>query len=206
MSEIKFLYFDLGRVLLDFTHERGFTQIARVANIDEGHVRRAMVDEGLSDRYELGELSTPAFHQAFCDATNATLSCEDLAFAWGDIFELMPQTVRLAASLRAAGYPLGILSNTCEAHWLHAVKNFGVLTQLFEPTVTSYETKSMKPDPAIYKVAAVRAGLEPQELFFVDDRMENVEAARKLGWTAVQFTTPLQLANDFERLVLAFNR
>ena len=203
---IKFIYFDLGRVLLDFTHERGFEQIAESAELTPDAVRAALFDTGISDRYETGELSTGEFHQEFCAASGSNLSVESLTTAWSDIFDLKPETVALAANLKSAGNRIGILSNTCEAHWEFAAKKFRVLGQLFDPVITSYDVKSMKPDSKIYESAAEAANCEPSELFFVDDRDENVEGARKLGWNAELFQSALQLASDLEGLGVEFNR
>ena len=203
---IQFIYFDLGRVLLDFTHERGFRQIAHAAKIPERLVREALYDQGLSDRYELGTVSTTQFHRHFCEATNSVIDQERLCLAWGNIFEVMPQTIRLAASLRAAGYQLGILSNTCEAHWVFAKQRFAMLTQLFDVVITSYDVQSMKPDREIYDVAAQRAGSPPDSLFFTDDRIENVTAAQEQGWAAVQFESAHQIADELEQRGLKFNR
>lgn len=204
---IKFFYFDLGRVLLDFTHERGFEQIARVAGISPETVKSSLFDKNdLSNSYERGEISTQEFHQKFCETTNTNISCDELTQAWSDIFTVIPGTFRLAASLRSAGHRIGILSNTCAAHWEFAAKRFKLLDQIFDPVVTSYDVKSMKPDAAIYSAAAQQVGYEGEEIFFVDDRMENVEGASAAGWTAVQFQSPLQLANELQGLGVHFNR
>ena len=203
---VRFIYFDLGRVLLDFTHERGFRQIAYACNGTEEQVRSALMDSGLSDRYETGDVSTSEFHQRFCETSGLTISESQLAHAWGDIFEIKAGTVALAAALRSANIPIGILSNTCEAHWDLASSKFPVLTQLFDPVVTSYEVRSMKPAVAICESAAARVNLEPAELFFVDDRDENVAAARALGWHARLFRSARELANDLESLGLRFAR
>ena len=206
MKDIQFIYFDLGRVLLDFTHERGYRQIAEASQVPVERVRKLLADEGLGDRYELGKVSTAEFHRLYCKATQSSVNEQLLCHAWGDIFDLMPQSVRLASNLRAAGYRLGILSNTCEAHWEHAKRRFTVLSQLFDPVITSYEVKSMKPDTTIYMVAAERAGTPPENIFFTDDRSENVAGAHALGWTTTQFSNALQLANELERLGVRFNR
>lgn len=203
---IKFIYFDLGRVLLDFTHERGFEQIATVAELTPDQVRVALFDSGLSDRYETGEISTAQFHEEFCSSAGTSIAVEKLTTAWSDIFDLKPETVAIAANLKSAGTRIGILSNTCEAHWLFAAKKFRVLSQLFDPVITSYDAKSMKPDSNIYKSAAKAAHCAPSELFFVDDREENVEGARKVGWHAELFESALKLASDLERLGVEFNR
>ena len=82
---------------------------------------------------------------------------------------------RSCRNLWAAGYRLGILSNTCEAHWEYVSDGrYMVVRDLFELRVLSYEERCSKPEVAIYEVAARRAGTDPERIFFVDDRPENV--------------------------------
>jgi HAD superfamily hydrolase (TIGR01509 family) len=54
----------------------------------------------------------------------------------------------------------------------------------------------LKPDRRIYEIAIQRAGVEPSEVFFVDDRLENVAGAQAVGIDVVQFTTSEQLVAD----------
>ena len=203
---IKFIYFDLGNVLLDFNHERGYEQIAAVSGLSTTEVRAALVDSGLSDQYDVGQLSTDEFRKAFCDATGTTATVADLATAWGDIFDIKPQTVAVAASLLSTGHQIGILTNTCEAHWEYAVQRFTPLSLFFDPVIKSYQAKVMKPDSGIFKVATEAVGLAPEQIFFTDDREENVNAALEYGWQAVQFSSALQLANELESRGVSFNR
>ena len=203
---IGFIYFDLGNVLLSFTHQRGYSQIAAAARVSTEEVRAAMVRDRLSDRYEAGELSTSDFHSALCEHLNATLSITELSLAWGDIFDMMPQTVALAANLKSAGHRIGILSNTCAIHWEFASTRFPVLSALFEPIVTSYAVGAMKPEASIYHAAASRVDLPPDDLFFVDDREENVQGAMDAGWHAHQFAGAQRLADELESLGVNFNR
>jgi FMN phosphatase YigB (HAD superfamily) len=86
-----------------------------------------------------------------------------------------------------------VLSNTNESHWQYCCRTFGILPDAFDLTVLSFEVHSMKPDSGIYMAAAERAGVEPSRIFFVDDRIENVEAARQLGFDAVQYTSAVAL-------------
>ena len=55
-----------------------------------------------------------------------------------------------------------------------------------------------KPDPAIYLLTIDRldAGLAPSDCLFVDDNELNVEAARELGMTAVQFRSNEQAIGE----------
>ncbi|MDA0302081.1 MAG: HAD-IA family hydrolase [Chloroflexi bacterium] len=46
---------------------------------------------------------------------------------------------------------------------------------------------SRKPDPRIFEIALTTLGVSPRECVFVDDRWANVEAAARLGITALHF-------------------
>lgn len=195
----KFIYFDLGRVLLDFTAERMCRQIGEVAGLDAAAVEEAIFGDGLQAKYELGEISTRAFYDAFCERTGTRPDFEALTLAASDIFEPMPETVALAVSLRRSGCRLGILSNTCEAHWEHVVRQFPQVVEPFRVHALSYRIGAAKPHPAIFLAAAELAGAEPGEIFFTDDTAGHVEGARAAGVDAVHFTSAGQLARELLR-------
>ena len=73
------------------------------------------------------------------------------------------------------------------------------IDECFELAVVSYEAKAMKPGPEIYRYAAERAGAAPGEVFFADDRDENVEGALAAGIDAVLFTSAEQIAGELRR-------
>ena len=89
----------------------------------------------------------------------------------------------------------------------YGLTNFGVeLWEQFRPTapifdvmrdvVVSGREACVKPDPAIYRLLEQRAQAAPQELFFIDDRADNVAAARACGWHGHQFTDAGRLQAD----------
>ncbi len=53
-----------------------------------------------------------------------------------------------------------------------------------------------KPDPAIYRHTLQQLGTRPEETLFLDDKIENIDAARTLGIRAIQFSTVDQLRAD----------
>ncbi|MEU0982279.1 HAD-IA family hydrolase [Streptomyces griseus] len=64
------------------------------------------------------------------------------------------------------------------------------LSDLADAVVSSAVEQVAKPDPAIYRIAAARAGVPPSRCLFVDDRQENVDAATALGMTGVLYREP----------------
>ncbi|MEU8436840.1 HAD-IA family hydrolase [Streptomyces sp. NPDC029216] len=67
------------------------------------------------------------------------------------------------------------------------------LADLADHVVSSALEGVAKPDPEIYAIAAGRAGAAPERCLFVDDRLENVEAAVALGMTGVHYRGPADL-------------
>lgn len=68
------------------------------------------------------------------------------------------------------------------------------LTHFADAVVSSARVGVAKPDQRIYQIAAEVAGAAPERCLFVDDRLENVEAARSLGMTGVLYRTVADLA------------
>ena len=67
---------------------------------------------------------------------------------------------------------------------------------LFTDIVVSGTEKLAKPDPAIYALAEERFALPPQQLFFIDDKPENIAAATARGWQGHVFTDAGSLEAD----------
>jgi putative hydrolase of the HAD superfamily len=64
------------------------------------------------------------------------------------------------------------------------------LIDTFDHIVNTSDFGSIKPEAEIYTVALSAVGIDPHEAFFTDDRVENVEAATKLGWHGHVFKDP----------------
>jgi HAD superfamily hydrolase (TIGR01509 family) len=62
----------------------------------------------------------------------------------------------------------------------------------------------MKPDPAIFKDMLAKLDLPADACIYTDDIPEFVEAARALGFHAVQFTTPEALEMELSRMGIQF--
>ncbi|MCX5338572.1 HAD family hydrolase [Streptomyces atratus] len=64
------------------------------------------------------------------------------------------------------------------------------LADLADHVVSSARVGVAKPDREIYEIAAGRAGVALGRCLFVDDRLENIEAAVALGMTGVHYRQP----------------
>lgn len=197
-TSIRFIYFDLGNVLLHFCHERMCRQMAEAAGISVERVRAIVLSDAALRLHETGALSAVSFHEHFCRKTGATLSAEALHAAASDIFTINEPILPVVERLTSAGHRLGILSNTNEAHWQFVTDGrfAPLLPGPFEQAVLSFQEGAMKPDAAIYEAAARYAGVAPHEIFFTDDREDNVAAARTAGLDAVRFADAENLLQE----------
>jgi glucose-1-phosphatase len=201
----KFLYFDLGKVLVNFSVEQLLQQMGDVAGIAPERVRDAVLAGHLLHDHETGRLSSREFFDAFCSMTGTRPGFNRLIAAAAEIFELNLPMLPIVAQLQQAGYRLGILSNTCETHWEYCLKHYRILSEVFCVHALSYKIGAVKPDAAIFHAAAEMAGYRPEEMFFVDDIAGHVAGARAVGIDAVQFTTAESLANDLRQRGIHFN-
>jgi glucose-1-phosphatase len=202
----KFLYFDLGNVLLKFDHRLASRQMAEVAGIEPELVWETVFASNLELRYEAGEINDREFYDIFCSETKSTPDFAALLLAGSDIFSPNTSIYPVVGGLMGAGYRLGILSNTCPGHWSFCFDgHYSLLKYGFEVYALSYELGACKPSPKIYQAAAELAGVEPRDIFFVDDVPGHVAGAQAAGYDAVLYTTTAQLAADLRNRGLEFN-
>jgi FMN phosphatase YigB (HAD superfamily) len=71
----------------------------------------------------------------------------------------------------------------------------------FDVCVFSAEEGVRKPDPEIYRRALSRLGVAPQEAVFCDDRLPNVEGARRIGMHTFRFSDSRQAREEITRLL-----
>lgn len=106
-------------------------------------------------------------------------------------------TVTLLRELADAHVPLFGLTNWSDELFPVAREQFGFL-ELFEDIVVSGEEGVAKPDPEIFEILAERVehlgGLD--ETVFIDDRLENVQAAVLAGMDGIHYTGPADLRTD----------
>lgn len=192
---IRTFLFDLGNVLLYFSHERMFAQIAEVCGRPPDEVRRVLVDEQLGDAFETGRLTADALHRELEQRLAAHLDRSALSRAVGDIFESNVDMLPVLDALRQRGHRLVLLSNTNSTHIDWVRSRFDVLGR-FDALVLSYEVGAMKPADAIYEAALRVIDCDPQECFYTDDIPRYVDRGRAFGLQASVFTGAEDLRNE----------
>jgi len=172
--------FDLGNVLVFFSHDRMVQNIASASGASPTVVREFLFDSGFQEEIETGRVTEEQFHAEFESFTDASVPIDALRLAVGDIFELNAPMVPLLKELKAAGIRLVLLSNTCVTH-IEFVRSRWTVLDLFDDITMSCEVGALKPDPAIYESALAQAKCDPADCFYTDDIEDYVTQAVSMG-------------------------
>ncbi len=195
----RFIYFDLGNVLVHFDHETGIRALAHSAGCSTQTVREVVFDSGLQDQYETGLVSNGDFAAQINARLGTDLSEAQVLEPLCAIFKPNLEILPILEWLHERETPMAILSNTCPGHWHWIVQQaWPVVGDWFRFTVLSYEVRSMKPDAQIYAHCEHRAQRQGASLFFTDDRAENLAAAENRGWKTHLFRSAAQLKPALE--------
>jgi 2-haloacid dehalogenase len=103
--------------------------------------------------------------------------------------------VEILRELHAAGVPLYGLTNWSEELFPVARNRFDFL-ELFDDIIVSGEEGVAKPDPGIFEILRNRIGHALVGCVFIDDNLDNIQAAREAGLDAILFTDPGHLRQD----------
>lgn len=102
--------------------------------------------------------------------------------------------------MKRKGYGIYLLSNYPDRIWKCHIGQAPFAADV-DGAVVSYQERMGKPDERFYRVLLERYHLRAEECLFLDDRKENTEAARKLGFQTITLDTPLRRQEAVNRLM-----
>lgn len=200
---IRTFLFDMGNVLVHFSHEKMCAQMGALCDKSAAEVRELLFDTGLQADFERGRHSEQELHRLFEEAVGQEVDFEALKVAGSDIFQLNEPMPGILDALKEQGYRLVLLSNTSVSHFDWVWENFNVL-QKFDDHVTSYGAGAVKPESPIFEAALGKIECEPSECFYTDDIAEYIQTARAYGLQAEVFTDAEALVGQLSQRSIRF--
>ena len=200
MRMIKNVIFDVGKVLVEYDPDSymerlGFDLKTRQA------VNQAMFQNPLWEESDRGKLSTEELLEKFI--FNDKEYKEEITKAYqtvGNTIELFPYSVAWIKELKQRGYRVYILSNYAEITYEQTKEKMEFLPYV-DGAVFSFQCKWIKPEREIYEELCRKYSIEPRESVFLDDRLDNIEQARNLGFFGIQFESYEQAVKELERIL-----
>lgn len=199
-GKIEAVVFDIGKVLLDFDYRRAAMKLAAGTKLGGDEVKKILDHSPLLFSYETGHMTSEQFYREVAAAVGFTGDFQQFAGCFCDIFTPIDEIIDLHSRLRQRGMPTYICSNTNPLAVDHMRRCFPFLKD-FDGYVFSYEHGAMKPDPKIYEVVESMTGRRGPALLYIDDRLENIEAAQARDWQAIHHQTPTLTLDRVRHLV-----
>lgn len=188
------LLFDLGTVIIDIDPNRTRQAFSELLGEQYSDFLNGFPWQEMHRKLELGQISQEVFIHNIQSAAPVVLQAADIVQAWNaTLIGIPPWRIELLKNL-GKNYRLFLLSNTDPIHmdWIraYAQRTFGLKCfeeEIFERSFFSYTTGMRKPDADIYHHVLQATGIPPSEFFFIDDLLENIEGARKVGIPGMQY-------------------
>jgi len=192
------IIFDWGGVLIDSPTSKMVPYCARVLKVNRELCEAAY--RKFDDEFQRGKISEDFLWKSVCDLLG--LQRPDIPSLWGEAFRYAyspkKEMFSLASDLRNRGHKIALLSNT----EVPAVKYFHEQGyDMFDVVVFSCTEGLRKPERRIYEIVLERLGVSPNKAIFIDDKVEYVEGAKKVGINAILFHSPEQVKKEISDLL-----
>ena len=204
---IKAVIFDFGAVLVK--EEKTYEEIAKKLKVTKK--KATDITSPLFKKWSCGKINEEKFWQRLEEKLERKAPSDlknnlwlnkylkrtrDIKGSWKILNKLWKNKVRLA-----------LLSNIIPPR-IRVNQKLGKFKRLkdlgFEAIILSCEVGFRKPDPKIYKIVLKKLNLSASSCLFVDDKLANIKAARKLGMKAIRFQSPAKLRKDLFKIGLLY--
>lgn len=203
---IKFIYFDLGNVLVQVDQVKAGEQLkiwlnkininsqntnSKISLID---LYKIVNESSNKSDWDLGQIDKNQYMGNILDQLSPSqrnskqLIKQGIKILCDNSFRPMTLEGQLNAAIQQIKHnnpqiKIGILSNTCDAHWSYISDKFPIVKDTqWDQIILSYQHGCAKPDNQIFQIAHQATKVNKDQVLFIDDLDQNVEAARQFGW------------------------
>jgi len=209
-KKIETIIFDFGGVILDIDPQLTINEFAKLGFTD---LEKENSDEftQLIWKFERGIFTPETFREKMKSFLEIEISDQQFDDAWNALlYDIPSERIEIIEQIKA-NYRILLLSNSNEIHYDLYVRDlqlrFGYreFADLFHDAYFSFDVHLSKPDIEIYEFIINQNELNPETTLFIDDREDNIEAARKAGLQTYLLQKPERIRDIFTDGVLNKN-
>ena len=187
MVQTKNIIFDLGGVLLDIDYQKTIDAFKNLGIQNFEEMFSQVKADALFEKLETGEISEADFYTAIKQKSKTAITNTEIDKAWNSlILHFRTESLEFLEKL-SSQYKLYLLSNTNSIHLKCFKKLFiketgkPLLDEYFIKAWYSNEVGLRKPGSEIFEFVLQQENLVAAETVFIDDTLNNIETAQKLG-------------------------
>ncbi len=195
---IKAVIFDLGGVVVDFSNAEYYAHLAEKSGLKVSRIRQA-VEKRRIGLLEKDMMTIRTFERQLADE----IGLREGEIGWYDFYKKHVRInidVQEVVGMLHGDYITAFLSNIDKTRYFYTRKIVDL--DLFDYRFASCYIGQRKPDPLIFRFALKKVGVRAQEAVFIDNMMENVRGAGRIGIEAVHFVGRRMLDRQLSKLGL----
>ena len=202
-ANIKNIIFDLGGVIINIDYQKTIDAFKKLSKADATIAFNQKNQSELFDELETGRISNAEFRQKVREHYQVEGSDEEIDAAWNAmLLDIPKERIDLLRALRK-DHKLFLLSNTNAIHLIAFNKivqdshGMPALDELFDKCYYSHLVDDRKPNPAIFERILQENNLQKAETLFIDDSIQHIESAEKVGIKTLHLAPPLTINQVF---------
>lgn len=187
LKKIDALIIDLGGVILDIDIEATFDKLTKLG-IGPGQPGLEVIKENkIFTGFECGKYTPEQFRNEIRKVSKNQFSDDEFDEIWNSMILFYPVDRITALEKLKIKYRTFLMSNTNQIHYQFYTRmlteSFGydTLDELFEKAYYSHTSGMRKPDAVFFEKILKENNLHAERTLFVDDFIENIEAAKSLS-------------------------
>jgi len=185
-NNITAIIFDLGGVILNLNPQKTIDTFANITGLPPSLLIEYSSNEVFKN-YEKGEITSVEFRNGLKEIFNVNVKDSVLDEAWNAMLLDLPlNRLEMIGRLRPR-LKTYVLSNTNEIHIaefdkiVHKATEGKKIQDYFDTVYYSHKVGMRKPDVEIFKMVLNQNNLEASATLFIDDTLEHIQSAQKLG-------------------------
>lgn len=197
---IKNIVFDVGKVLVYFEPDWIMDKLG-YDDEKKGIIKKAAFHSDAWEEGDRGELSEAELRDMFVvNAPQYEAEIRECCDRVDEAITSMPFVVEWMEDLKSRGYHLYVISNYREFVF-EKTKHCMAFIPYMDGMLFSYQYKLKKPEREIYEQLLKDYDLKAEECVFIDDRQENVDGAKAVGYQGIVFHSYEQAKEELDALL-----
>jgi len=198
MLQYKAIIFDLGNVVFNVDFKLIYKYWSEKSEVEFQKIKEYIELNKNFNLLERGDISEEQFRKETNEKLGMNLSDKDFDEGLCSLYLDLCEGIDELLDKLKQNYRVIALSNTNSIHKRAWSVKYKDTMRKFEKIFCSNELNTRKPEKEIYTIALSYLQLEPDEVIFLDDNEENIQAAKNLGIKTILVKSPEQMRNELE--------
>ncbi|MCB2377951.1 HAD family phosphatase [Hymenobacter sp. BT635] len=206
------LLFDFGGVIINIDYQRTVEAMRALSRAESTIEFSQQSQSELFDLLETGRITAAEFRAGLRQHYHLEATDDALDQAWNAMLLDVPaERLAFIAELRAQGHQTALLSNTNQIHIEEINRQLKTqygfahgIADCLDRVFYSQQVGVRKPGPEIFAHALREMNWKAEETLFIEDSIQHIETARRLGLHTLFLAPPLTLTDALPAAIRAF--